>query len=795
MNRIASLIIRADSRGLDTATSELDRLERQGGRTERATDGVASSIKGMVLASVSVGAMTAAISKLISVSSNFQNLNASLVTATGSAENAAIAFQAIQDFATKTPYDLNQATDSFLKLVNLGLTPSEEAMMSYGNTASALGKNLNDMVEAVADAATGEFERLKEFGIKASKEGDRVKLTFRGITKEVGNNASEIEDYLIALGNNEFAGQMEKQMATLGGAISNFNDEFTKVVSNVAQMGASDIIEDAFRAGTDALTELNAMLASGELQARMDAFFGKFTGYAEDVDRSLRYITDIFEAYSDEWGDDATSSVDEIISAFTDMPENIRAAIQLVVVEIASLVDAGRIFGQAMLDIIVVKFDQLAAEAKVYGKSMANALNPFSDEYDLRGELDAVISEYSAKTGDIWAGGNEQLARTADIRRASISSILDERDESLKSTDEQISAADKLREQWDKTNEARQADTTDKLAQFKVGGDASTDEDGGDSKAADKAAKQFDKLVESLRNEEEVISQSYEARRKMIFANTDEESEARKKLMERLDAQRDEQYSKMARDRVSDVEKIRESLLSEEEALLESYERKREIVLENEYITEEQRQELILGLQQDYVEKTKQLEMERIGAVLNAGEQMFSGLAGLAKAFAGEQSTAYRAMFAVSQAFALTDATMKMYQAIQGAWVSAPFPANLGPVAIATAETGANVAAIASQSFSGAYDKGGMIPTGKVGLVGEIGPELVSGPARVVGRKDTEALMKKSAPQEENKDRGIRIINSFDTGVINDHMSSPEGEQVMLNVIRRNRTVIRSMVG
>jgi hypothetical protein len=39
-----------------------------------------------------------------------------------------------------------------------------------------MGKDMMQMIEAVADASTGEFERLKEFGIKASKQGDQVAL-------------------------------------------------------------------------------------------------------------------------------------------------------------------------------------------------------------------------------------------------------------------------------------------------------------------------------------------------------------------------------------------------------------------------------------------------------------------------------------------------------------------------------------------------------------------------------------------------------------------------------------------
>ena len=44
------------------------------------------------------------------------------------------------------------------------------------------------------------------------------------------------------------------------------------------------------------------------------------------------------------------------------------------------------------------------------------------------------------------------------------------------------------------------------------------------------------------------------------------------------------------------------------------------------------------------------------------------------------------------------------------------------------------------------YDKGGFIKSGEFGIVGEVGPELVQGPAQVTSRKDTaELLSRKNA--------------------------------------------------
>ncbi|BET96432.1 phage tail tape measure protein [Xenorhabdus taiwanensis] len=48
-------------------------------------------------------------------------------------------------------------------------------------------------------------------------------------------------------------------------------------------------------------------------------------------------------------------------------------------------------------------------------------------------------------------------------------------------------------------------------------------------------------------------------------------------------------------------------------------------------------------------------------------------------------------------------------------------------------------------AFTGAHDTGGYIPAGKFGLVGEYGPELINGPARVTSRRQTAMLARMAA--------------------------------------------------
>ncbi len=49
-------------------------------------------------------------------------------------------------------------------------------------------------------------------------------------------------------------------------------------------------------------------------------------------------------------------------------------------------------------------------------------------------------------------------------------------------------------------------------------------------------------------------------------------------------------------------------------------------------------------------------------------------------------------------------------------------------------------AAAAAVPFAGMYDSGGIIPRGQFGIVGENGPEIVNGPAKVTSRRRTAAL-------------------------------------------------------
>ena len=254
------------SEGLEAAMRKLDQSSASSGA------GLSLLGKGAGMAATAIVAAGAAVAsgfvaKLVAVQREFDVLNSSLVTVSGSSAAAAREMAWLKDFAKDTPYGLAQATQGFVKMKALGLEPTRSSLTSFGNTASAMGKDLNQMVEAVADAATGEFERLKEFGIKAKQEGDKVSLTFQGVTQTIGNNAAEITQYLTAIGNVEFAGAMAERAKTLDGTLSGLADSWDELFRTIGASGVSQAVTNEIK-GVDnylvALTDhMNAAKAAG----------------------------------------------------------------------------------------------------------------------------------------------------------------------------------------------------------------------------------------------------------------------------------------------------------------------------------------------------------------------------------------------------------------------------------------------------------------------------------------------------------------------------------------------------
>lgn len=176
--------------------------------------------------SIARGAVTSA--------SKFEQMSTAIETALWSKSEAQKALSMIQEISAKTPFEVDTLTQSYLNLANRWLRLTKEQIVSLWDLASSQAKDFNQLTEAVLDAQQWEFERLKEFWVRAESNWNKVKFTFKWITTEVEKNSKAMSDYIIWLWNLQgVQWGMELQSKTLIGLYSTWNDTLDMASRNI----------------------------------------------------------------------------------------------------------------------------------------------------------------------------------------------------------------------------------------------------------------------------------------------------------------------------------------------------------------------------------------------------------------------------------------------------------------------------------------------------------------------------------------------------------------------------------
>lgn len=189
------------------------------------------------------------VGKVVQTSAEFEKFEAILEVVEGSSEAAKKSMGWVSEFATKTPYELREVTDAFVKLKAYGIDPQSGALKAAGDAAAAMGKPMEQAVEAMADAMTGENERLKEFGIVAKKEGDKIVYTWSENGKTMGakvdaNNKAMIQSTIESIWNRRYGGAMDKRSKTFEGMVSNLKDSISQFMLSIGDAGLFGFIKD-----------------------------------------------------------------------------------------------------------------------------------------------------------------------------------------------------------------------------------------------------------------------------------------------------------------------------------------------------------------------------------------------------------------------------------------------------------------------------------------------------------------------------------------------------------------------
>jgi phage tail tape-measure protein len=111
---------------------------------------------------------------IVDATTQFERYKTILTTLLGSQQKANSELARLKDLANSLPQDLQDVTEAFVIFQRYGLDTSSQGLKNFSNIATASGKSLEQLAEALGDALTGEYERLKEFGIKVSRENGKI---------------------------------------------------------------------------------------------------------------------------------------------------------------------------------------------------------------------------------------------------------------------------------------------------------------------------------------------------------------------------------------------------------------------------------------------------------------------------------------------------------------------------------------------------------------------------------------------------------------------------------------------
>lgn len=723
----ASLIVRVSSTGVDKTTSQLNGLTKAAGAAAAAV--------------VSLETAKQVFSALVDSQRNFDKLNSGLITMTGSAENAAKAFSVLQQFAKETPYGLNQAVEGFTKLVALGLNPSKEALISYGNTAAAMGKDLNQMIEAVADASTFEFERLKEFGIKSSQQADTVSFTFRGVTTTVKKNSEEIQKYLLNIGNTDFAGAMETRSKTLDGQLSSLADSFDGLVLAVAQSGFGDAVGEQAATAEDAITALTDAIASNEIAATLQDWVTLFN-------ESFKFISDALNDLAFDTEDksaDMSDSLGDIPDAIREWLPDIQQTFHEVIAWFQRIDDYAVALGQTLADV----FDPSKTAALTFKK--------------LTAEADAAYA--------------------ASIKRAEA--------ESQAITDRSKQRKKEIEEQRKQYNERKKQEIDlASLVNNKGGTGGAGNTNDKDAKAAAKKAEQLRKQAQDYldtlarQNNDELKAIDAQEQQKLAKAkefysqgalSLKEYEQAKTAIVLEAGQKRQDELDKREKERQEKQQKgddFMAQIMGQNATELEllDIQEQQKLAIADKYreqglINEEQYQAALNAINEQYATK-------RADATATAFGNMASNIGSAL----GEASGAYKAFAIVQATIATYTAAIEAYKSTAAIPVVGPF---LAPVAAAAA-VGAGMAQVSA--IRSAREQGGQLSAGQASTIAERGkPEVImpAGASRVRTAQQMKEIMGQNG--SSSGPSNVTIVNNTSSQIGN--VSTEQDDEGRLRII------------
>lgn len=564
------------------------------------------------------------------------------------------------------------------------------------------------------DAATAaqNFDNLVAIANKTgSSVADTVKL-WEGLTatlKEFGATSGDVQTLVetlqkIGVVGGSSAEEMSNALRQLGQAISGGTlraEEFNSIIEQMPELGRQ------IAAGLGIpFSELRAQMLAGELTSKkvLDAIYSQVDTVNKEFAKMPRTVAQASNALVNSFGD-AISRVDKEIGA----SQNIAKFLDI----LAKGVEAT--FSKQLQD--RQRFNDLLVERKNLQESInqVERNSPTSTK-----QLDLMRQRLANINKELRDMQDAEKKRTIDASKGQEKKDRPDYTKNIKET----AKADKEAESAAKKAAKAREQNTDAIADAKLKTEqlrlelenlkAGTDEASG---ATSRYSIESARLVAQQQLNKQASKEQVDELAKEILAQKQvtEEISKQAKLKEK---------KKEAKTFLKGVEVDAASPMAKVEL-----EQKNALAKAQEYydlglIQESEYQKARTQIMKVAADERAAIELARNSMILSASSDFFGGMADLTGAFAGEQSGAYKALFAISKGFAIANAALQLQTAIANA-SALPWPANFPAIAQAVALGGQIASGIAGVNYGGAREFGGPVDAGKMYRVGEGGaPEI-----------------------------------------------------------------------
>lgn len=295
------------------------------------------SVAGIAAAALATVGAASFVSNVAEVTARTQDLKTALETVTGSAANADAAFGFINEFATKTPFNIEELTNTFIKLQSAGITPTEELLTSFGDAASVSTDRvgaLNAMADLFSRSVSGglnleDLNRLADRGINVfGILEDQLELTRLEVSEfgKTAEGAQQIRDALIEGFNEEFGGGMARAADNISVAFSNLGIAADNTLLAVGDGGLGAGLQHAALAITEllgsssGLAETLGSVLGGAIVTVTDFIVGLIAKFQEGGPQ-VDYLKTLFQTTAETLGSlfTAFQEIAVAISPLTDL--------------------------------------------------------------------------------------------------------------------------------------------------------------------------------------------------------------------------------------------------------------------------------------------------------------------------------------------------------------------------------------------------------------------------------------------------------------------------------------------